>query len=89
KVCGDLIIDVPPDSQVHKQVVRKSAESHPIVIDPVVRLQYVEVREPDMHDPSSDARRLIEALETQAGLSGLIMPVSVLKGLQVALRKGQ
>ncbi len=89
KVCGDLIIDVPPDSQVHKQVVRKSAESHPIVIDPVVRLHYVEVREPDMHDPSSDARRLIEALETQAGLSDLNMPVSVLKGLQVALRKGQ
>jgi uncharacterized 2Fe-2S/4Fe-4S cluster protein (DUF4445 family) len=89
KICGDLIIDVPPDSQVHRQVVRKSAESHPIVIDPVVRLQYVEVREPDMHDPSSDARRLLEALETQAGLSGLVLPVSILKGLQVALRKGQ
>ncbi len=40
---GDLVIDVPPDSQVHRQVVRKRAEAHPIEIDPVVRLAYVEV----------------------------------------------
>ena len=88
KICGDLVIDVPPDSQVHRQVVRKSAESHPIVIDPVVRLYYVEVREPDMHDPSSDARRLQEALATQADLVDTIIPVAVLKGLQKVLRKG-
>ncbi len=88
KICGDLIIDVPPDSQVHRQVVRKSAESHPIEIDPVVRLHYVEVREPDMHDPSSDARRLSEALAAQAGVVDAHIPVAVLKGLQKALRKG-
>ena len=59
---GDLVVDVPPDSQVHRQVVRKRAEAHPIEIDPVVRLHYVEVEEPDMHDPSSDFRRLQAAL---------------------------
>ena len=32
-----------PNSQVHRQVVRKRAETHPIEIDPVVRLYYVEV----------------------------------------------
>ncbi len=88
QICGDLIVDVPPDSQVHRQVVRKSAESHPIEIDPVVTLHYVEVREPDMHDPSSDARRLIEALEIQAGLPPVTIPVRVLKELQRTLRKG-
>ena len=31
------------ESQVHRQVVRKRAETHPIEIDPVVRLHYVEV----------------------------------------------
>ena len=41
--------------------MRKRAEAHPIVVDPVVRLHYVEVREPDMHDPSSDLRRLQSA----------------------------
>ena len=31
---GDLVIDVPPESQVYKQVVRKEADAHPIEIDP-------------------------------------------------------
>ena len=36
KVEGDLVIDVPEESQGHKQVVRKSAELHDMKIDPVV-----------------------------------------------------
>ena len=43
---GELVIDVPPESQVHRQVVRKEADAHPIEINPVVRLYYVEVEEP-------------------------------------------
>ena len=43
QICGDLVVDVPPESQVHRQVVRKRAEAHPIALDPVVRLHYVEV----------------------------------------------
>jgi uncharacterized 2Fe-2S/4Fe-4S cluster protein (DUF4445 family) len=62
RLCGDLVVDVPPESQVHRQVVRKRLDTHPIEIDPVVRLHYVEVAEPDMHDPSSDLRRLQMAL---------------------------
>jgi uncharacterized 2Fe-2S/4Fe-4S cluster protein (DUF4445 family) len=89
KVCGDAVIDVPPDSQVHRQVVRKRAEAHPIAIDPVVQLFYVEVREPDMHDPASDLRRLEEALHAQWGLSGLVADLTVLRTLQRALRAGQ
>ena len=37
------MIDVPPESQLYRQVVRKEADAHPIEIDPVVRLYYVEV----------------------------------------------
>ncbi len=50
----DVVIDVPPDSQVHKQIVRKRAEARAIEIDPVVKLQYVEVAPPDMRDPYLD-----------------------------------
>ncbi|HXW20086.1 MAG TPA: ASKHA domain-containing protein, partial [Roseiarcus sp.] len=89
KICGDLVIAVPPDSQVHRQVVRKRAEAHPIEIDPVVRLYYVEVREPDMHDPSSDLRRLQSALKSQWALGETSADLSVLKGLQKALRAGE
>ena len=55
---GDLVVDVPPESQVHRQVVRKRAEAAPIELDPVVRLYYVEVDEPDMHKPRGDFERL-------------------------------
>src|SRR5690242_6940972 len=89
RICGDLIIDVPPESQVHRQVVRKRAESHPIEIDPVVRLHYVEVAEPDMHEPSSDFRRLQQALREQWGLAETTADLAVLASLQKPLRAGQ
>ncbi|MGH6960531.1 MAG: 2Fe-2S iron-sulfur cluster-binding protein, partial [Dongiaceae bacterium] len=85
---GDLVIDVPPDSQVHKQVVRKRAEMRAIEIDPVVRLHYVEVIEPNMHDPSGDLQRLMQALEAQWGLTGLDCDLRVIQHLQKALRQG-
>lgn len=89
KLCGDVVVDVPAESQVHRQVVRKRAEAHPIEIDPVVRLCYVEVAEPDMHDPSSDFRRLQDALASQWELSGITADTPVLAGLQKVLRAGE
>jgi len=88
QVQGDVVIDVPSDSQVHRQVVRKAAEAHDIELDPVVRLHYVEVQEPDMHDPSGDLRRLEDALDFEWRLTGLACDVRVLQQLQPALRKG-
>jgi uncharacterized 2Fe-2S/4Fe-4S cluster protein (DUF4445 family) len=85
---GDIVIDVPPDSQVHKQVVRKRAEMRAIEVDPVVRLHYVEVIEPNMHDPSGDLQRLMQALEAQWGLTGLDCDLRVIQHLQKALRQG-
>ena len=89
RLIGDVVVDVPSDSQVHKQVVRKRAEMRAIEIDPVVRLHYVEVIEPNMHDPSGDLQRLLQALETQWNLTGLDADLRVIQGLQKALRKGE
>ena len=89
KLCGDVVVDVPAESQVHRQVVRKRAEAHPIEIDPVVRLCYVEVAQPDMHDPSSDFRRLQDALASQWELKGITADTPVLAGLQKILRAGE
>ncbi len=54
KVMGDVVIDVPETSQVHRQVVRKEASTKPITMDPATRIVMVEVAEPDMHEPSGD-----------------------------------
>jgi uncharacterized 2Fe-2S/4Fe-4S cluster protein (DUF4445 family) len=89
KVLADVVVDVPPSSQVHRQVVRKDAEVREIKLHPVVRLHYVEVQEPDMHDPSGDLRRLFNALEYEWRLTSLTCDLSVLQALQHALRKGE
>ena len=51
--------------------MRKDADAREIELNPVVRLHYVEVREPDMHDPSGDLRRLFDALEREWELTDL------------------
>jgi len=88
RLAGDVVIDVPPDSQVHRQVVRKRAEVHHIELDPVVRLYYVEVQPPDMHDPAGDLRRLEDALAFEWRLEGLRCDLRVIQRLQSALREG-
>ena len=85
---GDLVVDVPPSSQVHRQVVRKAADARVITLDPVVRLHYVEVQPPDMHDPAGDLQRLAGALEKEWGLRDLDCDLRVLQTLQTALRAG-
>jgi uncharacterized 2Fe-2S/4Fe-4S cluster protein (DUF4445 family) len=88
RLSGDLLVDVPPESQLHRQVVRKRAESYPVKVDPVVRLHYVEVRRPDMADPASDLRRLVKALAEQWGLAHIRADLAVLRDLQKTLRAG-
>ncbi|WP_413221166.1 ASKHA domain-containing protein [Tritonibacter mobilis] len=88
KIEKDVVIDVPPESQVHKQVVRKRAEARDIVMNPSIRLFYVEVEEPDMHKPSGDLERLCEALEKQWDIKGVKADLHILRQLQPALRKG-
>ena len=87
-VQGDLVIDVPPESQVHRQVVRKEADRRTIELDPVVRLYFVEVEEALLHDARSDLTRLREALNEQWNLTGLSCDTRVTSGLQPALREG-
>jgi uncharacterized 2Fe-2S/4Fe-4S cluster protein (DUF4445 family) len=86
---GDAVIDVPAESQVHRQVVRKAADSRVITLDPVVRLHYVEVAEPDMHNPASDFRRLTDALRDQWQIADPRADLAVLGRLQKTLRSGQ
>ncbi|MDH3465392.1 MAG: ASKHA domain-containing protein [Gammaproteobacteria bacterium] len=89
QILGDVVIDVPPESQMHNQVVRKRAEAHDINLDPVIRCYYVEVQEPDMYDPAGDFQRLKEALEFEWRLGKLTGDLHLLQDLQVALRKGE
>ena len=87
-VQGDVVIDVPETSQVHKQVVRKRAEVRDIVLNPSTKLFYVVVQEPDMHDPSGDLERLRSALSEQWQLENVHADLHILQQMQPILRKG-
>ena len=89
RLLNDAVIDVPPESQVHRQVVRKRTEVHDLSVNPLVRLHVVEVSEPSMHEPVSDLRRVLEELEFEWGLTELECDPHVLMALQGVLRDGQ
>jgi len=87
-VTGDLVVDVPPESQLYRQVVRKEADAHPIELDPVVRLYYVQLADAELGESIGDLRRLKAALASDWELEGLEADAQVLTELQPALRTG-
>ncbi len=87
-VLGDAVVDVPPESQVHRQVVRKDLDARPFVLDPVVRLHTVDVVPPDLATPTGDLGRLFDALATEWDLHDLRADLAVIRALQPALTKG-
>jgi uncharacterized 2Fe-2S/4Fe-4S cluster protein (DUF4445 family) len=89
QIQGDLVIDVPPDSQMHRQVIRKHAEHRDITLDTGVHLYYVEVQEAALHEPGGDVQRLLSALKSAWDLQNLGIDSAILPEIQSALRKGK
>jgi uncharacterized 2Fe-2S/4Fe-4S cluster protein (DUF4445 family) len=81
------VVDVPAESQVHRQLVRKKAEHRVIVLDTNTRLYFVEVLPADLYNQKGDLERLRDALSAQWKLDNLVIDSSVLPYLQAALRK--
>ena len=88
EICGDLVIDVPPESQMHRQVVRKDTEHRDIKLDPATRLYHVEVQPADLLEATGDLQRLCDALAWEWHLADLACDPVILPGLQNALRQG-
>ena len=89
KIQGDLVIDVPPESQVHKQVVRKEADTRVIELDPATKLFFIEVEEPDMHKPSSDLERVYDALKAQWGVDDISCDLSIIAAIAKDFAQGR
>ena len=84
---GNAIIDIPRESQVHHQVVRKEADDREIEIDPIYHLYAVQVPEPDMDNPKGDLDRLLETLQAEWNLEIDGYDPVVLETLQHVLRE--
>ncbi|WP_315923562.1 ASKHA domain-containing protein [Mesorhizobium sp. SP-1A] len=84
---GDLVVDVPQDTVINAQVVRKAAVERHIDRNPAVQLCYVEVDEPDMHKPLGDLDRLKLVLEKDWGWKDLLIAPHLIPQVQGILRK--
>jgi uncharacterized 2Fe-2S/4Fe-4S cluster protein (DUF4445 family) len=89
QIMGDLVIDVPQDTVINAQVVRKAADERHIDRDPAVHMCYVEVEEPDMEKPLGDLDRLIVALEKEWKIKNIEVDTQILPQVQKILRKGE
>ena len=83
----DAVIDVPAESQVHRQIVRKEMESRDIRLDTATRLYYVQIEEPSLDDARGEVQFLLEALEREWGVTGVSLAHSQLHALQSALTR--
>jgi uncharacterized 2Fe-2S/4Fe-4S cluster protein (DUF4445 family) len=87
-VLGDLVINVPEESQARKQIVRKSATVREIVLDPAIRQYYVKVQPAELGNRQGDWERLQESLAKTHHLSDLRIDYFALRDLQKVLRQG-
>jgi len=86
---GDLVIDVPEESQARKQIVRKSAIVREIEIDPAISQYFVKVKPAELGDNRGDWERLQDSLRETHRLKDLRIDYFALRDLQPTLRKGQ
>ncbi|WP_217569050.1 ASKHA domain-containing protein [Mesorhizobium sp. GbtcB19] len=88
QILGDLVIDVPQDTVINAQTIRKDADTRVIARDTAIRMCYVEIEEPDMHKPLGDLDRLKIALMKDWGLKNLEFDFYLMPQVQGILRKG-
>ncbi|MFC1928765.1 ASKHA domain-containing protein [Chloroflexota bacterium] len=85
---GDVIVLVPEESRVGKQIVRKAAKETATELKPAIKKYYVEMPPATLHDTSGDWERLQSELNKGFELSGLVIDYMVLKSLQNVIRQG-
>ena len=87
RIYKDVVIDIPPESQIHKQVVRKEIDQRDIVLKPTIKAMYVEVKRPTMDEPSGDTDRVLMALKDQWNLRKVSVKLNLMATIQKKLRE--
>ena len=88
-ILGDLVVDVPQDTVINAQTIRKAATDRVIERNAAVQMCFVEVDEPDMHKPLGDLDRLKVMLEKDWGWKDLLVAPYLIPEVQKILRKGE
>jgi uncharacterized 2Fe-2S/4Fe-4S cluster protein (DUF4445 family) len=88
-VHADVVVDVPPESQVHRPVIRKLVDLTGLTLDPLVTARYVELPTLALGDERTDAELLAEALRTEWDIADAKVDARALPDLQRAIRTGK
>jgi len=88
QVHGNVVVFVPEESRMGKQVVRKAAKEIAIEVKPAVRKYYVELEKATLEDTLGDWERLQAELSRKFGLTNLTIDYQVLLSLQEVVRQG-
>ncbi len=83
KIIGDVIIDIPKESQTGKQVIVETGKEFDFNINPAVRIYNVKLESPTIEDNTDDFSRISKALDMQ----NLEVDLSVLRKLTTVLRE--
>ena len=85
RITGDVVVDVPAASQVHRQVVRKELHMAPVAVDPSFALFYVEVPAAQLGDAISASGAVRRAVADQHGQALPRIDVAALRAVHDAL----
>ena len=88
KILGDLVVDVPEDSQIHKQIIKKETSLRDFSLNTSVKAFYIQVSEPQLESLESDFERLKISLKDDWNIQEVTCSVRVLIDLQEKLRRG-
>ncbi len=66
-VQADVVVDVPPESQVHRPVVRKRVDLADVVLDPAVALCYLELPPSVLGDAESMTDLIVAGVRAEFG----------------------
>ncbi|MDA8707802.1 ASKHA domain-containing protein [Hellea sp.] len=69
KVYGDLVVNIPADSQERETSIQKKSTTFDTELNPAVRLYMVKLPVPTLEDNPCDDEALIEALQDEHGLT--------------------
>jgi len=88
-VLGDVVVDIPAESQVHRPVVRKKVDLTGLTLDPLITARYVELPILELGDERTDAELLAAALQAEWGIAEATVDARALPDLQLAIREGK
>jgi len=88
RLLGDIVVDVPQESQLHQQLVRKEFEATEITINASIHLHYIELADNCSTKRTNALNQIKKALKDQWSLTDLNFIVEDWKTILPILKEG-